>query len=51
MELKRKIYHRLLEWKEEDRGRTSLLIERSGKLGKVPQPKLSGKTNTARMFL
>lgn len=27
MELKRKIYQELLEWKEKDNGRTSILIE------------------------
>lgn len=36
MELERKIYQRLLEWKEEDRGKTSLLIEGVRRVGKVP---------------
>ncbi len=43
MELKRKIYHRLLEWKEEDRGRTSLLIEGVRRVGKSTTSEAFGK--------
>ncbi len=43
MELKRKIYHRLLEWKEDDRGRTSLLIEGVRRVGKSTTAEAFGK--------
>ena len=35
MELKRKIYHKLLEWKKESRGKTALLLEGARRVGKT----------------
>lgn len=34
MEIKRKIYNDLLQWKERDQGRTALLIEGARRVGK-----------------
>ncbi len=43
MELKRKIYQKLLEWKEKDNGRTSLLIEGVRRVGKSTIAETFGK--------
>lgn len=34
MELKRKIYNKLIEWKENEHGRTALLIKGARRVGK-----------------
>ncbi len=43
MELKRKIYQKLIEWKEKDNGRTSLLIEGVRRVGKSTIAETFGK--------
>lgn len=43
MELKRKIYNKLLEWKEKDKGKTSLLIEGVRRVGKSTIAEAFGK--------
>ncbi len=43
MELKRKIYQELLEWKEKDNGRTSILIEGVRRVGKSTIAEAFGK--------
>lgn len=43
MELKRKIYNKLLEWKENDKGKTSLLIEGVRRVGKSTVVEAFGK--------
>lgn len=43
MELKRKIYHRMLEWKQESAGSTALLLEGARRVGKSHIAELFGK--------
>ncbi len=45
MELKRKIYDKLVKWKEESKGKTALLIEGARRVGKTTITQKFGKEN------
>ena len=45
MELYRKIYKKLIEWKENDKGKSSILIEGAGRIGKSTIAEKFGKEN------
>lgn len=50
MEIKRKIYSKLLRWKQETNGSKALLIEGARRIGKSTVQKSLVETNTNLMF-
>lgn len=47
---KRKIYNQMLLWKQENQGRTALLVEGARRVGKSTIVEAFAKTSTNRIF-
>ena len=51
MNFKRKVYSRLLEWKEKYSDKYAVLLEGARRVGKSTMPKALEKMNMTRVFL